>query len=128
MTKCDAITRVVGHAAKIGRGDTYLELLIAIEVAERMEFFNKCLQSKQNTISDMKEVVCKVVNALIREYNTENTYNVIYTADDHKQQEFELDEIALKCQCCPSLRFTGSRNAFHSTIAKHHYKIDYAKV
>ncbi len=77
-TKSDAATRAAGHAVKLRKGNTYLELLIALAVIEPMELLNKSMQAKQNTVSAMKEAVRILVVSLTHNRQDDDIYDGIW--------------------------------------------------
>ena len=80
--KNNAATRAAGLLATLQKGNTFLALLMAIDVIEPLELLNITLQARSNTVSRIIKAAHLVENTLAKKRKNEEFSLLLKKADN----------------------------------------------
>lgn len=108
-------------------GVTLIGLKMAQDVLTPLESVNKSLQSPAMTVAGMPQCV-KTVKQHLQDMRANDRFAKLLSKVERQIAEYDLDPLTVPRARKPPARFCGQAEAFHTTSAKTHYRIEYVKL
>jgi len=119
--------RASGLLATFRNGVTLIGLKMAQDVLTPLESVNKSLQSPAMTVAGMPQCV-KTVKQHLQDMRANDRFAKLLSKVERQIAEYDLDPLTVPRARKPPARFCGQAEAFHTTSAKTHYRIEYVKL
>jgi hypothetical protein len=105
-------------------GETYVCITFALNVVEKLECFNRALQSRSASVAGMLEA-CDMIIASLEVARTEESFTQVFQQCINYISENELNPLQLPRRRNPPKRFSGPCEPHHSPTIHDHYRAIY---
>ncbi len=123
----DSSIKASGILQKFKRGNTFLSMIIALEVLKPLEMLNTVLQARHKTISGMKQAVASVKLGFT-EKRSEEEFQIIFAKANKNVSELDLEDISAPRKRNVPKRYTGPATPFQPSSVEEFFKLEYFKV
>lgn len=124
----DAATRASGLLAKFLQANTYISLVLALDILGQLEQLNASLQARKKTMGGMKSAVDHILQSLDMKRKDINHYNKLFNEGSEKCKELDLNEFQLPRQRKPPKRFSGPAASFQHQTVEQYFLVEYYKL